>query len=233
MTNDTRKVTFAEFVKETIMGAGKVGEVAVGVVKAGVSVVACALIEYNPLKLSTGDVLRIRTDTHKDNHFVVDAINVTERKILNKRYVFVDYHLVDRSVGKDGLWLMLRVIPRDKNDQTIETANAFLLTKQIEEEYAESIYKLLEDGVLPVEDTGGLVYKRQEDIRGAYIGTVTEHTAQEGKKVSKLKYWDFVAQTESGVTSLFVVEMSEDTHYFEGYSGEEVDLKVIDALRTS
>ncbi|MBI2109135.1 MAG: hypothetical protein HYT93_03070 [Parcubacteria group bacterium] len=229
----TEKMTPFEMLKQAMRGAKKTTEVVTDAVEAGVREVKRALIEYNPLDLSLGDVALVRMDEYKESHFAVDAINVTARTISDERYLFADYLLVDRRGAKtddDAVWLLLRIVPRGKHDSVVEGASSYLLVPQFECKYDKGAHGKLKRGKLPVDDVGGLSFARPGDIKEEHAAVVTEHTS-DGKKESKIDYWDFIAETDEGL-SLYVVEMDKETGWFQAYAGHEVDLKTIEFVRT-
>ncbi len=235
MSGPTRKVTLAQLLREWATGAERAGEATANAMRAGAREVERTIaIEYNPLRVARGDIALIRTKEHRGRRFVVDAVNVTAREILGERHLFADYVLTDKNPSggqEDALYLVLRIVPRQKNATAPEAMQAFILNPQFECAYDKTTHQALERGELPVDDVAGKGYVRPAGIAKAYTATVTEHG--EEKKESMIDYWDFVAQTDDGVLSLYIVEMDRETGWFQTYAGIAVDPKAVEFLRAS
>jgi len=231
MSGDVVKATLFDFLKGATRVVEKTGEVVADVARAGARELDRAMIEYNPLGLSLGDVVLVRKKEYAGNQFVVDAINVTAREILGERYVFADYNLVDKR--GDETWIMLRVIPKERTDFLLAGAYAFLLVPQFEGGYGQykKMHDILKKGKFPVKDTGrNCGYRRPEGPIDPNIGTVREYT-KDGKKESSVQYWDFTVQADDG-EHMYLIEMDENG-WFQTYEGLRVDLGAIEPLSSS
>jgi hypothetical protein len=197
---------------------------------------------YNPLKAKIGSFVTIdELDLH-DLDFRVQEIREYRRTIGGKEFLFADYVLLARPMGKDEVLARLRLNPVEDPDRAAgQTHNALLLRLDDEMAYSKDFHQVLTDdtGKFQVLDDGQVTaeYWRINEVHKPYKARVaiikdTDHNKKvEKSEVEKveLEYWDYARQIQTpggqpAVEYLFI-EMDKETGWFQIWRGQEIDMQ--------
>jgi hypothetical protein len=195
---------------------------------------------YNPLHARVGTSVMINEIDWKDDNFFIREIREYRRTIGGKEFVFADYVLLARPLGKDDIWVRLRLLPLAEPDPAGGlTHDALLLRLDDEMAYDEDFHKVvtdttkkfqvLEDGQVTEE------YCRINDVTEPYKAklTVIKDTNSDSRvdpdevETVSLEYWDYWREVkdEAGqpLRQYLFVEMDARTGWFQIWKGQEVD----------
>jgi hypothetical protein len=168
--------------------------------------------------------------------FSVQQIREVKRTIDNQVFHFVDYDIFGRSVDSDTpIKKRLRLIPLENPDEN-QTHSILLLSLLDEFGYNKSFEESLSfDNNGGEFQEGDAIYWRPDGIKEPWSATIAciKDTNNDGKvesneiKTSKLKYWDFGRDTQNeagnSITEWYVVEMDDNSGYFEIWIGSEIN----------
>lgn len=193
----------------------------------------------NPLKLRIGDLIRIDELDLKGLDFCVGGILEYERVESKETFLFTDYDLLARSMGKDDVKLRLRLNPLKEADQSAGLTHSVVVLKLYDElNYTEEFHKVVTDTTETFEVLENGVcterYWRMGSGKEPYKAVITELC--KGNKAStyrselirrNIEYWDYNREIkdeagQSLIEYLFV-EMDSTTGYFQLWKGPEID----------
>jgi hypothetical protein len=196
----------------------------------------------NPLRAKIGSAVTLEETDLKDLNFFVKEIRAYRRKIGSQSFVFVDYVLLARPLGKADVWVRLRLVPLEGADADRIaglTHHALFLRLDDEFAYEESFHKVLTDTTKKFEVLeGGKVveeYWRINDVQDSYRAEVSviRDTDSDGRVTSdevemvSLDYWDYWREVkgEAGqpVRQYLFVEMDRKNGWFQLWRGQETD----------
>src|SRR5690349_12732606 len=102
---------------------------------------------YNPLHARVGTAVTLDEVEWRDLNFFVVSIHEYKRTIGGQQFLFVDYVLVARPLGRDKVLVRLRLLPVDDPDQAAGLTHHVLLL-QLDDDlpYDEGLHKVVNDG---------------------------------------------------------------------------------------
>ena len=189
---------------------------------------------YNPLHARVGTSVMINEIDWKDYNFFIREIREYRRTLGGKDFLFADYVLLARPLGKDDVWVRLRLNPvADPDAAGGLTHDALLLRLDDEMAYDENFYKVVTDSTkkFQVLDNGQVTeeYYRINDVAEPYKAQVTvmKDTDSDEVETVQLEYWDYWREVkdEAGqpLRQYLFVEMDAKTGWFQLWKGQEVD----------
>ncbi len=197
---------------------------------------------YNPLKAKIGSFVTIDDLDLHDLDFRVEEIREYRRTIGGKDFLFADYVLLARPMGKDEVQARLRLNPVEDPDRAAGlTHHALVLRLDDEMAYGKDFYEVLTDktGKFQVLDDGKVTaeYWRINEVHKPYRARVSVvKDADHNKKAEKsevehiqVDYWDYARQIQTpggqpAVEYLFI-EMDEESGWFQIWRGREIDMQ--------
>jgi hypothetical protein len=197
---------------------------------------------YNPLKAKIGSYVTLDEFDLHDLDFRVEEIREHRRTVGGRDFLFADYVLLARPLGKEDVSARLRLNSVEDPDRAAGLTHfALLLRLDDEMAYSEEFHQVLKDdtGKFQVLDEGKVTaeFYRINDVRQPYKARVTViKDADHDKKVEKdevehveLKYWDYWRDTTSAAglpqKEYLFVEMDAETGWFQIWRGQEVDMQ--------
>jgi len=197
----------------------------------------------NPLQLKIGACVNVNEIDIDEHIFYVKRIMEYKRVIDGNTYVFTDYDLLARPLGKEDVKVRIRLNPMENPDVVAGLTHNVVLLKLYEElAYDEGLHKVLTDTtkLFEVLENGVCTerYYRINDVQDSYKSQVT--VVKEGDKDLEglvkfgLEYWDYWREVKDEAGQPFnqflFVEMDTDNGYFQMWRGEEIDAAQVSVL---
>jgi hypothetical protein len=193
----------------------------------------------NPLKIEQGQYVNLKTLDEEGIQFQVSKIIEYDRILHGNTHKFTDYLLVGRPLNGDPIQMKLRMNPTA--DKLPIGMNQKILKLQLtdQSDWNQDLYNALttEPDGKKADDPDFIEYNdddsekakwwRINGVKTPYEATTLTLNDPKGKPSSgSLKYWDFNRDTKMGSidrTQYMFVEMSDDAHQFEFWTGIEIN----------
>jgi hypothetical protein len=188
----------------------------------------------NPFQAGIGASVELDKLDWRGKTFLVKEIREVSRPMETGDYKFVDYTLVCRAVGKDDVWVRLRLIPIEGADKHSDmTHNCLILSKYDEIKFDQAFRDLLNDPEFSTQQDGVETghFWRINDCKAPYdcsVKVVDEgNDKQASVPSSAFLLWDYWREhpDEAGqpTKEYLFVEMEKDNGFFTLWRGEDID----------
>lgn len=206
---------------------------------------------YNPIGAKVGGSITIDDIDYRGLNFFVKEIREYKIQVGGERHQFVDYVLLARPLGKDDLWVRLRLVP-DRSGESRFTHRAMVLSLYDDLPYNEGLHDVVRDSTLKFvvdddmsdDDPDNDIHEefwRVNDVAASYTAKVSSLKDVDGSgKVdrhevsrSEIEFWDYSRMTDiDGVEAeeFLFVEMDTNSGWFQIWRGCEVNPERVDAI---
>lgn len=197
----------------------------------------------NPFFAKIGSSVLLDVMDYRDMTFFVKEIKEVTRTIGTQQFPFVDYSLLSRPLGKDDVFIKLRLMPivNAQKGHVDLTHNVLLLSKYDEMPFNQGLRDTLNANDFVVSDNQGVEiakYWRINDVKNSYhasLKIVNEENDNNPDAMflrDGIEYWDYWREhpDEAGqiVKEYLFVEMETDNGYFTIWKGEEINANRVD-----
>jgi hypothetical protein len=184
---------------------------------------------YNPIHAKIGQHVKVATIDLEQFDFAIQFVSEVKREVNGQTHSCADYGLLAQSKEKEIVKKKLRLIPNEDNGQSV-----LLLDLVAEFEYDKPYHEGLawEQNNGEAKE-GDATYWRVNDLRDPWKACV--HQVIKGAvKKNQLTYWDFWRETkdegDNTVLEFYIVEMDEETGFFQIWCGREIEQDRIEIL---